>query len=649
MTTETHRFEAEVSQVLRLVINSLYSNKEIFLRELISNASDALDKLKYRGLTEHALAKDPLEIRVYADEEAGTLTIEDTGVGMTHDELVKNLGTVAHSGSKAFIEALAEGRGDVQLIGQFGVGFYSAYLVADRVEVLTRAAGTDSGWRWLSDASDSFTVEPAERPTHGTAVVLHLKDDQREYLSSWKLRQLVTRYSDYISYPINVRVEKFEPGEEGEEPTRELAFEQVNRGVALWQRQRSDITAEEYEEFYKHLTHDWDPPLAHSHFKVEGRQMFTGVLFVPKKPPFDLYSHEHQHGVRLHVKRVFIMDECKELLPPFLRFLRGVVDSDDLPLNVSRELLQDSATVRFIKKQLTKRVFDMLDELAKDRAEDYVSFWQGYGAVMKEGLHTNPENRDRLQPLLRYRSTATGDEGLTSLAEYKERMPEDQKAIYYVIAESERAARTSPHLEALTKKGYEVLFMTDPIDEWAVRGLGSFDDLPLEDAMGATFELDEETKEEREAAQTRVAPLIERVKEVLGDRVQDVRLSERLTSSPACLVVPEGGHHAHVERLMRQTQPGYVGGKRIFEINGDHPVVADLNRVHGGDPESTRVAEWIEILYTQALISEGSRLDDPSRFVEQVTRLLASVAHDAAASAPAPEADDSSTGSGATA
>ncbi|TNF24233.1 MAG: molecular chaperone HtpG [Deltaproteobacteria bacterium] len=651
-TTETHRFEAEVSQVLRLVINSLYSNKEIFLRELISNASDALDKLKYRGLTEHSLAKDALEIRVYADEDAGTLTIEDTGVGMTHDELVKNLGTVAHSGSKAFIDALAEGRGDMQLIGQFGVGFYSAYLVADRVDVLTRAAGSEAGWRWSSEASDSFTVEPMEREQHGTAVVLHLKEDQREYLSSWKIRQLVTRYSDYISYPINVRVEKFDAGEEGEEPTPELVFEQVNRGVALWQRSRADITTDEYEEFYKHLTHDWDPPLAYSHFQVEGRQMFTGVLFVPKRPPFDLYSHEHQHGVRLHVKRVFIMDECKELLPSFLRFLRGVVDSDDLPLNVSREILQDSATVRFIKKQLTKRVFDMLDELAKDRAEDYVSFWKGYGAVIKEGLHTNPESKDRIVPLLRFRSTVTGEDGLTSLAEYKERMPEGQKAIYYVIAESDRAARTSPHLEALSKKGYEVLFMTDPIDEWAVQGLGTYEELPLEDAMGATFDLDDEAKEERAAAETRVASLIERAKEILGERVQDVRLSERLTSSPACLVVPEGGHHAHVERLFRATQPGYVGGKRIFEINGDHPLVEDLNRVHGASPDSPQVAEWIEVLYTQALLSEGSRLDDPSRFVEQVTRLLASAAHDAAAASPAPAEEatpESPSGSGASA
>jgi len=635
MTVETHRFEAEVSQVLRLVINSLYSNKEIFLRELVSNASDALDKLKYRALTEHGLAKDALEIRILADDEAGTLTIEDTGVGMTHEELVKNLGTVAHSGSKAFLEALSEGRGDLQLIGQFGVGFYSAYLVADRVEVVSRAAGASEAWRWISEAGDTFTVEPAERAEHGTSIVLHLKTDQREFLSSWQLRQLVTRYSDYISYPIKLMVDRYdtpddESTDEPPKPRREL--EQVNRAMALWQRSRSDVKPEEYEEFYKHLTHDWDPPLAHSHFQVEGRQMFTAVLFIPKKPPVNLYAHDHQHGVRLHVKRVFIMDECKELLPLFLRFLRGVVDSDDLPLNVSRELLQDSATVRFIKKQLTKRVFDMLDDLAKERPEDYASFWQGYGAVMKEGIHTNPEHKDRLAPLLRYRSTSTGEDGWTSLAEYKARMPEGQKAIYYVVAESERAARTSPHLEALAKRGYEVLFMTDPIDEWAVAGLQTFDELPLEDAAGATFELDDsdEAKEARAAVEGRLAGLVSKISEVLGERVSEVRLSERLTSSPACLVVPEGGHHAHVERLFRATQPGYVGAKRIFEVNGDHAIIEDLHRVHASAPDAAQLSDWIEVLYAQALLSEGSRLDDPSRFVEQINRLLATATRDAA-------------------
>ena len=637
MTAETHRFEAEVSQVLRLVINSLYSNKEIFLRELVSNASDALDKLKYRALTEHGLTQAPLEIRISSDDESGTVTIEDTGVGMSHDEIVKNLGTVAHSGSKAFIEALSEGRGDLQLIGQFGVGFYSAYLVADRVEVVSRLAGTDEAWRWTSEAGDTFAMEPASRETHGTTITLHLKADQREYLSSWQLRKLITRYSDYISYPIRLLVDKYDAlpedadGEAPPKPRRE--YEQVNRAVALWQRSRADVPAEEYEEFYKHLTHDWDSPLAHSHFQVEGRQMFTAVLFVPKKPPVNLYSHDHQHGVRLHVKRVFIMDECKDLLPLFLRFLRGVVDSDDLPLNVSRELLQDSATVRFIKKQLTKRVFDMLDDLARDRTEDYGAFWQGYGAVLKEGIHTNPEHKDRIAPLLRYRSTVTGLDGWTSLAEYKARMPEGQKAIYYVVAESERAAMTSPHLEALAKRGYEVLWMTDPIDEWAVSGLGDFEEIPLEDAAGADFALEDsdEARQARAAVAGRYEGLVERVRQVLGDRVADVRISERLTSSPSCLVVADGGHHAHVERLFRATQPGYVGAKRIFELNGEHPVIEDLCRVHGATPDSAQLAEWVEVLYAQAMLAEGSRLEDPSRFVGQVTALLAAATRGGAA------------------
>lgn len=634
-TTETHRFQAEVSQVLRLVINSLYSNKEIFLRELVSNASDALDKLKYRSLTDHDLAGAPLKIRVATDEAAKTVTIEDTGVGMTHDELVKNLGTVAHSGSKAFLEALAERPGDLQLIGQFGVGFYSAYLVADRVEVVSRAVGSDDAWRWRSDAGETFTVEPAEREGHGTTVILHLKEDQAEYLSSWRLRQLVTRYSDYVSYPIELLTERYDPpseddtdGDEPKAPTRE--YEQVNRGTALWQRSRSEVKDEEYVEFYKHLTHDWDPPLAHTHFRVEGRQLFTGVLFVPKRPPFNLYSHEQHHGVRLHVKRVFIMDDCKDLLPLFLRFLRGVVDSDDLPLNVSRELLQDSSTVKFIKKQLTKRAFDMLDELAKERTEDYGVFWKGYGPVLKEGLHTNPEHKDRIAPLLRFR-TSTSGEAWSSLADYKARMPEGQKAIYYIIAESDRAAATSPHLEALRKRGYEVLYMTDPIDEWAVAALGSFDDTPLESAMGAKLEIDDtdEAKQAREAAEGRLSGLIDRIRAVLGDRVEEVRLSERLTDSPSCLVVPEGGHHAHVERMFRATQPGYTAPKRIFEVNGEHPLVLDLQRLHEADPESDQVGEFVEVLFSQALLSEGSRLEDPSRFVAQVTRLLESAARQA--------------------
>ncbi|MCA9515133.1 MAG: molecular chaperone HtpG, partial [Myxococcales bacterium] len=606
---------------------------------LVSNASDALDKLRYRALTDHDLrGDDALEIRVSADGVAHTVTIADNGIGMTRDELVKNLGTVAHSGSRAFVEALADASaGKPQLIGQFGVGFYSAFLVADRVEVLTRPAeGGEDGWLWTSDGRDGFTIEPAPRATRGTTITLHLKEDQHALSSPWQLSSLISRYSDYVGYPILLEEEKYAPPVEGEEPKVEKAWRQVNKGTALWQRAKSDLSDDDYAEFYKHLTHDWEPPLARTHFTIEGRQLFTSVLFVPGKAPFNLYSNDQQHGVRLYVKRVFIMDDCRELLPTFLRFVRGVVDSDDLPLNVSRELLQDSAIVQSIKKHLTKRVFDMLDETAKERPEDYAKLWDQFGAVLKEGLHTNPENKDRLAPLLRFRSTREKD-GWVSLADYKARMPEGQKAIYYVIGESVAAAAASPHLEALDKRGYETLLLTDPIDEWAIGALEEFDELPLTSAMGAELDVaeaaaDGEEKPSDETPPPALQTLIERFEAVLGDRVEGVKMSKRLTTSAACLVVPEGGHHAHMERLLKATQPGYAGGKRILELNGDHALVKDLERLAGAG-ESPELAEWIEVVYAQAGLAEGILPAEPNRFVQSVTRLLTEAAHAKAAAA----------------
>lgn len=636
---ETHSFQAEVSQVLHLVINSLYSNKEIFLRELISNASDALDKRRYRALTDPALrSDDPLEIRVSADGVAHTVTIADNGVGMTHDELVKNLGTVAHSGSRAFLEALADASGGKpQLIGQFGVGFYSAFLVADRVEVLTRPAeGDERGWRWVSDGRDGFTVAPAERATCGTTITLHLKEDQQALASPWRLSSLISRYSDYVGYPILLEEEKYAPPVEGEEPKVDKAWRQVNKGTALWQRAKAEISDEDYNEFYKHLTHDWDAPLARTHFTIEGRQLFTSVLFVPGKAPFNLYSTDQQHGVRLYVKRVFIMDDCKELLPGFLRFVRGVVDSDDLPLNVSRELLQDSVIVQSIRKHLTKRTFDLLDETAKDKPEIYGTIWEQFGAVLKEGLHASPEHKERLAPLLRFKSTRDKD-GWVSLAEYKARMPEGQKAIYYVIGDTLAAAAASPHLEALDKRGYETLLLTDPIDEWAIGALETFDELPLTSAMGAELDIADAAPEAdaaEEAATAELQTLIERFKGVLGDRVADVKASKRLTTSAACLVVPEGGHHAHMERLLKATQPGYAGGKRILELNGDHALVKDLEALAAAG-ESPELAEWIEVVFAQAGLAEGILPAEPSRFVQSVTRLLTEAAHGKATKAKA--------------
>jgi molecular chaperone HtpG len=626
---ETHSFQAEVSQVLHLVIHSLYSHKEIFLRELISNASDALDKLRFRALTEPALLEGdvrrpdqregadantdvPLEIRIVPDKEKGTLTIEDTGVGMTHDELVRDLGTVARSGSKAFLEQLkAKGEGkDLSLIGQFGVGFYSAYLVADRVEVVSRAAGTDEAWRWRSDGKESFFVDTDTRETRGTSIVLYLKDDQKEFLDAWRLKDLVVRYSDYVSHPIRI------------------GGDTINKASALWQRPKGEITREQYEEFYKHLTHAADAPLGWTHFRVEGAQEFVGLVFLPASAPFEL-EPTRRRGVRLFVKRVFVMEDCEELLPPWLRFVRGVVDSDDLPLNVSREVLQDSSqkgTVRSIKKQVTKKTLDLLESIAAERPEDYGKVWASFGPILKEGLATDFEYKERLAGLARYQSSH--GEGTTSLAEYVARMKPEQPAIYYVLGESMEAASTSPHLEALTKRGYEVLYMTDPIDEWATEALAEYDKKPLVSAMRADLKLGEtaEEKKEREERGRAMAPLIERMTKVLAPRVSEVALSDRLTESPCCLVRGEHGPHAFVERVLRERGHAVPKTKRILEVNAAHPLIQHLEQLVEKDPSSPRIDALVDVLYGQALLTEGSALDDPNRFAKNLAQLLTATA-----------------------
>ncbi len=605
---ESHPFQAEVSQVLHLVIHSLYSHKEIFLRELISNASDALDKLRFRSLTDPTLTSGdvPLEIRLVADKEKGSLTIEDTGVGMTHEELVRDLGTVARSGSKAFLEHLkARGEGkDLSLIGQFGVGFYSAYLVADRVDVVSRAAGSAEAWHWRSDGKETFFVESDTRATHGTSITLHLKQDQREFLEDWRLKELVRRYSDYVSHPIRV------------------GDETVNTASALWQRPKSEITDEQYRDFYKHLTHAADEPVGWTHFRVEGKQEFVGLLFLPREAPFDLELGSKHRGVRLFVRRVFILDDSEELLPPWLRFMRGVVDSNDLPLNVSRELLQDSDAVRAIKKQLTKKSLDLLESIAHERPDDYAKVWAAFGAILKEGVASDFEYKERLAGLLRYRTTH-GD-APTSLREYVARMPVEQHAIYYVLGESLQSASTSPHLEALKKRGFEVLVMTDPVDEWATESLREFDKKPLVSAMRADLKLDEteDQKKEREEQTKTLAPLLARMKAFLGERVSDIKLSDRLTDSPSCLVRGEHGPHAFVERLMRERGHAVRKTQRILEVNGAHPLVKRLEKLVESSPSSPEVDALIDVLYGQALITEGSPLDDPNLFAQNLTRLL---------------------------
>ena len=612
----THKFKAEVTQVLSLVINSLYSNKEIFLRELISNASDALDKLRFAAITEPELldGDGSLKIRVTMDEEAKTVTIADNGIGMSEEELIKLLGTVAHSGSKAFLEQLKE-EADLNIIGQFGVGFYSSYLVADQVEVISRRAGSDKAFVWSSDANDSFTVEETGRATRGTSVILHLKDDQDEYANGHRLRKLVTQYSDFVEYSIEMEKQHFGDDEAPEEPE----FEQVNQASALWRRPASEVTDEQYEEFYKHLTNDWEAPLAHTHFKVEGTQMFTGLLYVPKRAPFDLFDPDATHGARLYVKRVFIMENAEDLVPRWLRFMRGVVDSDDLPLNVSRELLQDSRLVKVMRKQLAKKSLELLKTLADDRPEDYEEFWEKYGVVLKEGLHFDDGQRKRLSKLVRFASSS--EKKPTSLDDYISRMPEEQTSIYYALGATRILLESSPHLEVLKKKGFEVLYLTDNIDQWAMEGLKEYDGKSLVDAMKEDLDLDsEEEKAEAEEKAEEMKPLTERFQTVLDENIQEVRISHRLADSPACLVIPEGGVASHIERMLRQHRQNMPEQKRILEINPNHPLIETVQRLN--DNGDGKVSEWIELIYDQALLAEGSPIANPMRFAQRITGLM---------------------------
>jgi len=634
VTPTTHAFQAEVSQVLHLVIHSLYSHKDIFVRELVSNASDALDKLRFRALTEPDLYEGDtaLAIRIYVDRQQKTLTIEDSGIGMTEEELVRDLGTVARSGSRAFIEQLAAvGQKDARLIGQFGVGFYSAYLVADRVEVVSRAAGAgQTAHRWISEGKDTFSVAPDGRSVRGTAIILHLKSEEAEFLETWRLRNVITRYSDYVSHPIELLVTH------GEGADAKAEYETINRASALWQRPKSEITEEQYGEFYRHIAHagDGETPVARIHFRVEGTQEFAGLLYVPREPPFELRMGAKPRGVRLYVKRVLVMEDCEDIIPEWLRFVVGVIDSDDLPLNVSREILQESSAVRTIKKQVVKHVLEALESMVKDRADDYTAFWKAFGAYVKRGVATDFEHRERLAKLLRYESTA--GEGIVSLADYVARMKEGQTAIYYVIGESRKGLVGVPHLEGLRKRGFEVLLMTDPVDEWTAEGLGKFDGKPLVSAMRADLKIEPEPeqKKTREAEATALRPLFDRMRAVLGDRISEVRSSDRLTDSPCCLVLGSGRSHVYVERLLREAGRDVPKSARILEVNPGHEVVKNLKAlVDRGD---SRVDDWIELLYDQSLVTEGAVLEDPGGFARRITSLLATVSQASVASAEGP-------------
>jgi molecular chaperone HtpG len=620
MTIETRGFQTEAKQLLHLMIHSLYSNREIFLRELISNASDAIDKLRFESLSDDTLIADDPEfrIRIDFDADAKTLTVADNGIGMTREEVIEQLGTIAKSGTAEFFERLTgDQRQDAQLIGQFGVGFYSAFMAADEVEVLTRRAGTDEGTRWKSKGEDEFTVEDAEAD-RGTRVVLHLKSDAEEFAEAFRLRSVVRKYSDHIGVPVvmpaEARVESDDESEdEGDDQGNAPGEEVINSATALWTRSRSEVKDDEYKEFYKHVSHDFEDPLAWSHNRVEGRLEYTSLVFIPRRAPFDLWNRESPRGLKLYVQRVFIMDDAEQFLPLYLRFVRGIVDSNDLPLNVSREILQEDPAVTTIRNALAKRVLDALSRLEDD---DYGTFWDEFGQVVKEGIAEDFTNREAIMKLLRFSSTARdGEEQRTSLSDYAGRMQDGQKKIYYLIADSLAAARQSPHLEVFRQRGIEVLLLTDRIDEWFMTFVNEFDGKTLQDVTRGELDLDDEAKAEDQAEDDGLA---ERIKSALGGRVESVRRSTRLTDSPACLVLGEHDMGTQMRRLMEATGQSVPDAKPHFEFNPDHPLVLKLD----GEADEDRFADLVKVLFDQASLAEGQSLADPGDYVRRVNSLL---------------------------
>ncbi|HYE71246.1 MAG TPA: molecular chaperone HtpG [Aquabacterium sp.] len=631
MSKHTHAFQAEVKQILHLVTHSLYSNKEIFLRELVSNASDACDKLRFEALDNPALYEDQpnLEVRVFFDAEAKTLTIRDNGIGMSAEEAASHLGTIAKSGTREFMARLeGEQKKDANLIGQFGVGFYSGFIVADRITVETRRAGlpTNQGVRWSSEGTGEFEIEDIERPQRGTDVILHLRDEEADdFLKTWKLKSIIGKYSDHISLPILMQKEEWDSDKQKQ--VKKDEWETVNKAAALWARPKSDVTDAEYQEFYKQISYDTEPPLAYTHNRVEGRSEYTQLLYIPAKAPFDLWNRDKRGGVKLYVKRVFIMDDAEALMPVYLRFVKGVIDSADLPLNVSRELLQESRDVKAIREGSTKRVLGMLEALAdsqdeKTAAEDkakYLAFWKEFGAVLKEGIGEDHQNRERLAKLFRFASTHA-DEGV-SFADYVSRMKEGQEAIYVITADTLAAAKSSPQLEIFKKKGIEVLLLTDRVDEWMLSHLYEFEGKPLQSVAKGAVDLgklqDEEEKKQAEAAAETFKPTLEKLKAALKERAKDVRVTTRLVDSPACVVVEEGDMSAHLARMLKQAGQSAPKMQPILEVNPEHALVKRL------DADESRFDDLAHILFDQALLAEGGQLEDPAAYVARVNRLLA--------------------------
>ncbi len=628
---QTMGFQAEVKQLLQLMIHSLYSNKEIFLRELISNASDAADKLRFEAINNDALYGNDheLKIKVSFDKAARTITISDNGIGMSRDEAIAHLGTIAKSGTKEFFGKLSgDQQADAALIGQFGVGFYSGFIVADKITVETRRAGAGAadGVRWESAGEGDFSVEQIDKPNRGTDIILHLREGEDELLSSWKLKSIIRKYSDHISLPIVMNKEEWDA--EKKETVVKDELETVNQASALWARSKSDITPEQYEEFYKHVSHDFAAPLTYTHNRVEGRSEYTQLLYIPAKAPFDLWDRNKRGGIKLYVKRVFIMDDAEQLMPTYLRFVKGVIDSADLPLNVSREILQESRDVKAIREGSTKRVLGMLEELAnaeeQDKKDKYATFWTEFGQVLKEGIGEDAANKDRLAKLLRFASTHNDTEEQTvALADYVARMKEGQDKIYYVTAESFKAAKNSPHLEIFRKKGVEVLLLTDRVDEWMLSFLTEFDGKELVSVAKGGLDLgkleDEAEKKEHEETETSYKELVEKMKGALADKAKDVRVTFRLTDSPACLVADEHELSGNLLRMLKAAGQAAPESKPILEINPNHPLVTRLKYENA---ESAQFADWSHILFDQALLAEGGALTDPAAFVKRINEML---------------------------
>jgi molecular chaperone HtpG len=639
MAKTVKKFETEVQQLLDLVIHSLYSNKEIFLRELLSNASDAIDKIRFESHSNMELLEGNADwkIKLHADKEAGTLTVIDNGIGMNMDEVADNIGTIAKSGTRNFVAALKEQNlsDNPELIGQFGVGFYASFMVADRVTLTTRkAGGKEYGCRWESTGDGSYTIEECEKESRGTEIVLHLKEDMKDFLDEWRIRSIVKKYSDYVQYPIVMDVTRSEPVKdqdgnviEGGGNIDKTTEDTLNSMKAIWTRSKSEITEDEYLEFYKHISHDYDKPLSTIHYSAEGVSEFKSILYIPSHKPFDMFMRDQKKGVHLYVKRVYITDNCEALLPDYLRFIKGVVDSSDLPLNVSREILQEDVQIKRIQKSLVGKVLSTLAEMKEKDAETYLKFWGEFGPVVKEGVHFDYANKEKIQDLLLYESSKTEPGKFVSLKEYVERMPEGQKEIYYITGMSRAAVENSPYMEVFRKKDYEVLYMTDPVDEWVVQAVTAYNEKHLKaiDRGDLELESEEEKKEQdakKEEAKKEYGSLISYIQDTLKDQVKEVRLSSRLTESACCLVADEMGLNANMEKILKAMNQDVPEAKRILELNPDHPIMQVMTSMYEKEKENPKLKDYCELLFDQALLTEGSPIKDPLRFTKLVSELM---------------------------